>query len=73
MPVSYLAAVQGEIPWPDAPVSLVAFLAVPEEQPELYLQMLGRLMRWRIRCTEPQLTAETVAAASESLRAMLCS
>lgn len=42
----YLARLDAPTPWPVEAVHMVAFLAVPEETPEMYLQMLGQLMRW---------------------------
>ena len=42
----YLARVAPAVHWPVEPVQMVAFLAVPEETPEVYLQMLGQLVRW---------------------------
>lgn len=49
----YLARLESPTPWPTEPVRMVAFLAVPEETPEMYLQMLGQLVRWWMAaCTE---------------------
>lgn len=42
----YLARTEPEVHWPVDAVRMVAFLAVPEETPEVYLQMLGQLVRW---------------------------
>lgn len=35
--------------WPDEAVDCVVLLCVPEEQPELHLQLLGRIVRWRMK------------------------
>ncbi len=37
------------IPWHEESAHLVAFIAVPEEQPELYLHLMARLIRWRLQ------------------------
>lgn len=49
----YLARTETEVRWPVGAVRMVAFLAVPEEMPELYLQMMAQLVRWWMReCSE---------------------
>lgn len=49
----YLARTSPEVHWPVETVRMVAFLAVPEETPEVYLQMLGQLVRWWVSvCAE---------------------
>lgn len=49
----YLARTESEVRWPVGAVRMVAFLAVPEETPELYLQMMAQLVRWWMsECTE---------------------
>lgn len=49
----YLARTSPEVHWPVETVRMVAFLAVPEETPEVYLQMLGQLVRWWMQeCAE---------------------
>lgn len=48
----YLVRTESAVRWPVEPVQMVAFLAVPEEMPEMYLQMLAQLVRWWMReCT----------------------
>ena len=49
----YIARCEAPIPWPEEQADTVIFLAVPAEQPELYLQLLGKIMRWRMKglCT----------------------
>ncbi len=37
------------IPWNEEQAHLIAFLAVPEEQPELYLHLMSHIVRWRLR------------------------
>ncbi len=49
----YIARTECPVGWPVEPVRLVAFLAVPEEKPEMYLQMLSQLVRWWMsQCAE---------------------
>lgn len=49
----YIARMECPVGWPVEPVRLVAFLAVPEEKPEMYLQMLSQLVRWWMsQCAE---------------------
>lgn len=45
----YVARSRAGISWGDGAAHLVVFTAAPEEQPELYLQMLAAAMRWRLR------------------------
>ncbi len=45
----YVAHSVAGIAWHKEPAHLIAFLAVPEEAPELYLHLLSRLIRWRLR------------------------
>lgn len=37
------------IPWPDEPADCVALLCVPAEHPELHLQLLSKVVRWRMK------------------------
>lgn len=37
------------VPWPEESADCVALLCVPLEQPELHLQLLSRIMRWRMK------------------------
>lgn len=37
------------IPWPDEPADCVALLCVPAERPELHLQLLSKVVRWRMK------------------------
>lgn len=39
----------GGVPWPDEPAECVALLCVPAEQPELHLQLLSKVVRWRMK------------------------
>lgn len=45
----YVAQCESGIPWPQEAADTVVLLAVPAEQPDLYLQLLGKLMRWRMK------------------------
>ncbi len=45
------------ITWHGEKAQLIVFLAVPEEAPELYLQLLSRLLRWRLGLPEDALDA----------------
>ena len=47
--VVYVARCRAGIAWGDAAAQVVIFTAAPEEQPELYLQVLSRSIRWRLR------------------------
>ena len=49
----YVAHCTSPIPWPEEQADTVILLAVPAEQPELYLQLLSKIMRWRMKglCT----------------------
>ncbi len=49
----YIARTEHAVAWPAEPVRMVAFLAVPEEAPEMYLQMMAQLVRWWMsQCSE---------------------
>lgn len=37
------------IPWPNEPADCVALLCVPAERPELHLQLLSKVVRWRLK------------------------
>ena len=37
------------IPWPDEPADCVVLLCVPAERPELHLQLLSKVVRWRMK------------------------
>lgn len=50
------------IPWPHEEAHHIALLIVPQESPELHLQLLAHLVRWRRSLTE----AEACAWATES-------
>ena len=45
----YVARCEKSIGWPDEEADTVILLAVPAEQPELYLQILSKIMRWRMK------------------------
>ncbi len=71
----YIARMEQPVIWPNDPVRMVAFLAVPEETPEMYLQMLARLVRWWMReCTEYGDTVhmQPMQVLAESLAARMC-
>ena len=53
----YLAFSPAGIPWPHEEAHLIALLIVPWENPELHLQLLARLVRWRRRLTEAEVCA----------------
>ncbi len=61
------------IPWHDERAQLLIFLAVPEEKPELYLQLMSRLVRWRLRLADEQLAQPLLPAAEweEELHTLL--
>lgn len=61
------------IPWPDEEAHLIIFLAVPEERPDVYLQLLGAVMRWRHRTglSTAQILAMSPADMESSLRGFL--
>ncbi len=44
------------IPWHTERAHLVIFIAVPEEQPELYLHLMSQLVRWRLRLADDRPT-----------------
>lgn len=49
----YVARMEHAVAWPVEAVRMVAFIAVPEEAPEMYLQMMAQLVRWWMReCAE---------------------
>lgn len=58
----YMGFSQAGIPWPHEEAHLIALLVVPWENPELHLQLLSRLVRWRRCITE----AETCALAESA-------
>lgn len=51
----YLAFSQAGIPWPHEEAHLIALLVVPWESPEMHLQLLSRLIRWRRNLTEAEI------------------
>lgn len=52
--VVYMAFSQEGIPWPHEEANFVVLLVVPWEAPEMHLQLLSRLVRWRRRLTEAE-------------------
>lgn len=60
-------------PWPVELAKLIIFLAVPEERPDIYLQLLGGIMRWRhsLGLTQEQLLTMSPEAMENSLRTFL--
>ncbi len=50
------------IPWHGERAHLIVFLAVPEEAPELYLKLMSRIVRWRLRLPDSALTSPTLPA-----------
>lgn len=49
LPVAVVYVAHGGVPWPDEPAECVALLCVPAEQPELHLQLLSKVVRWRMK------------------------
>lgn len=50
LPVAVVYVAHGVgVPWPDEPADCVALLCVPAEQPELHLQLLSKVVRWRMK------------------------
>lgn len=47
--VAYVARSRAGIAWGSGTAQVVVFTAAPEEQPEVYLQMLSLAIRWRLR------------------------
>ena len=45
----YITTCEPAICWPQETADTVVLIAVPAEQPELYLQLLGKVMRWRMK------------------------
>ncbi len=52
------------IPWHEGTAHLIIFLAVPEEAPELYLHVLSRVIRWRLRLEDTALRCPLLPAAA---------
>ncbi len=50
------------IAWHEERAQLVIFVAVPEEAPELYLKLLSKLVRWRLRLSDEALAAAPIPA-----------
>ena len=44
----YLAHSEG-VSWPEESAECIALLCVPAEQPELHLQLLSKIVRWRMK------------------------
>lgn len=53
----YVAFCPEGIPWPHEEAQLIALLIVPWENPEMHLQLLSRLVRWRRNLTEAEACA----------------
>ncbi len=68
-----IAHASAGIPWHAEHARLVVFIAVPEEAPELYLHLMSRVVRWRLRLNDAVLDAPTLPAAAweEELKAAL--
>lgn len=58
-----IARSQGGILWPEEAATTIVLLAVPAEQPDLYLQLLRRIVQWRMK-GEPCPLAEFIGKAS---------
>lgn len=56
-PALLMAYSHAGIPWPHEEAHFVALLVVPWEAPELHLQLLSRLVRWRKGLTEAEACA----------------
>lgn len=65
----YVAFSRAGIPWPTAEAHLIVLLIVPWENPEVHLQLLSRIVRWRKSLTEAELCA--LAESPEKLEATL--
>ena len=67
----YAALSRPGIAWPHESAHLVALLVAPWEAPEMHLQLLSRLVRWRRKVTEPEMAewAEAPKRLAESLTA----
>lgn len=53
----YLACSRAGIAWPQEKAKLIALLVVPLEMPELHLQLLAQLVRWRRSLDESEVTS----------------
>lgn len=53
----YMGFNQAGIPWPHEEAHFIALLVVPWEAPEMHLQLLARLVRWRKNLTEAEACA----------------
>ena len=56
-PALYMAYSHVGIPWPHEEAHFIALLIVPWEAPELHLQLLAHLVRWRKKLTEAEACA----------------
>lgn len=65
----YVARSRIGVPWPVEEAHLIALLVVPWENPEVHLQLLSRIVRWRKSLTEAELCA--LAESPEKLEATL--
>ena len=65
----YVAFSRDGIPWPAEEAHLIVLLIVPWENPELHLQLLSRIVRWRKNLTEAELYA--LAESPERVEALL--
>ena len=65
----YVATSRDGIPWPTEEAHLITLLIVPWENPEVHLQLLSRIVRWRKSLTEAELCA--LAESPEKLEATL--
>lgn len=59
----YLARSEAGIPWPEEAARTIVLLVVPAEQPDLYLQLLRRTVKWRM-LGEPCPLAEFIGSLS---------
>lgn len=59
------------IPWPQEKAHIIALLVVPWEAPEMHLQLLSRLVRWRrsLSAEEAQASAPSADSLVASLQA----
>ncbi len=69
-PGVYVAFSRLGISWPAEEAHLIVLLIVPWENPEVHLQLLSRIVRWRKTLTEAELYA--LAEFPEKLEAILC-
>lgn len=63
----YVAQSDEGIPWAEEPARLIILLVVPAEMPELYLQILSRLVRWRMKGGDVASLAQALSCGLDAL------